>query len=70
MLLGYEFDRIMNGIGGEEVTARAEPARPLEWKFAQVFGERAFGEEVQEGAIFDFSICEGFIDLFADFDYN
>ncbi|RVX17707.1 Serine/threonine protein phosphatase 2A 55 kDa regulatory subunit B beta isoform [Vitis vinifera] len=39
----------MNGIGGEEVTARAEPARPLEWKFAQVFGERAFGEEVQEG---------------------
>ncbi|RVW52437.1 Serine/threonine protein phosphatase 2A 55 kDa regulatory subunit B beta isoform [Vitis vinifera] len=39
----------MNGIGGEEVTARAGPARPLEWKFAQVFGERAFGEEVQEG---------------------
>ncbi|KAJ9701944.1 hypothetical protein PVL29_003939 [Vitis rotundifolia] len=38
----------MNGIGGEEVMARAGAARPLEWKFAQVFGERAFGEEVQE----------------------
>ncbi|XP_016444925.2 serine/threonine protein phosphatase 2A 55 kDa regulatory subunit B beta isoform isoform X3 [Nicotiana tabacum] len=32
--------------GGD--VAAAAPAPPLEWKFSQVFGERAAGEEVQE----------------------
>ncbi|GAB4850446.1 Serine/threonine protein phosphatase 2A 55 kDa regulatory subunit B beta isoform [Ancistrocladus abbreviatus] len=38
------------GGGGREVggTARSPPPPPLEWKFSQVFGERAAGEEVQE----------------------
>ena len=35
------------GGGGGEVSAAPPP--PLEWKFSQVFGERAAGEEVQEG---------------------
>ena len=26
-----------------------QPSPALEWKFSQVFGERAAGEEVQEG---------------------
>jgi len=38
----------MNG-GDEVVVAPEEPVQPLEWKFSQVFGERAAGEEVQEG---------------------
>lgn len=38
----------MNG-GDEGVVAPEEPLQPLEWKFSQVFGERAAGEEVQEG---------------------
>lgn len=29
--------------------APAQPEPGLEWKFSQVFGERAIGEEVQEG---------------------
>nr|AAG29595.1 Ser/Thr specific protein phosphatase 2A B regulatory subunit alpha isoform [Medicago sativa subsp. x varia] len=37
----------MNG-GDEVVVAPEEPVQPLEWKFSQVFGERAAGEEVQE----------------------
>ncbi|KAE8680740.1 Serine/threonine protein phosphatase 2A 55 kDa regulatory subunit B beta isoform [Hibiscus syriacus] len=37
----------MNG-GDEMMTAPAGPPQPLEWKFSQVFGERAAGEEVQE----------------------
>ncbi|CAI8608033.1 unnamed protein product [Vicia faba] len=37
----------MNG-GDEGVVASEEPLQPLEWKFSQVFGERAAGEEVQE----------------------
>ncbi|XP_011009695.1 PREDICTED: serine/threonine protein phosphatase 2A 55 kDa regulatory subunit B beta isoform-like isoform X3 [Populus euphratica] len=39
----------MNG-GGSEEAAEAVPAAPvpLDWKFAQVFGERTAGEEVQE----------------------
>jgi serine/threonine-protein phosphatase 2A regulatory subunit B len=48
----------MNGGGSEEaaeaVTAAAAPVGAplqLEWKFAQVFGERTAGEEVQEGTI-------------------
>lgn len=38
--------------GADEVVAPAAPAgppHPLDWKFSQVFGERAAGEEVQEG---------------------
>ncbi|KEH18306.1 serine/threonine protein phosphatase 2A 55 kDa regulatory subunit B beta isoform isoform X3 [Medicago truncatula] len=34
--------------GDEVVVAPEEPVQPLEWKFSQVFGERAAGEEVQE----------------------
>ncbi|GAU27400.1 hypothetical protein TSUD_356350 [Trifolium subterraneum] len=37
----------MNG-GDDVVVASEEPLKPLEWKFSQVFGERAAGEEVQE----------------------
>lgn len=29
----------------------SQPLPPLEWKFSQVFGERAAGEEVQEGKL-------------------
>ena len=33
--------------GGKEATAPvAEGSQPLDWKFAQVFGERTAGEEV------------------------
>lgn len=32
-----------------DAAAAAGPPPPLEWKFSQVFGERAAGEEVQEG---------------------
>lgn len=41
--------------GGGAIVAPApglptsQPLPPLEWKFSQVFGERAAGEEVQEG---------------------
>lgn len=38
-----------SGDGGEVASAAAGPPTPLEWKFSQVFGERAAGEEVQEG---------------------
>ncbi len=37
--------------GGEEAPAAVGSSQPLEWKFEQVFGERAGGEEVQEGSI-------------------
>jgi hypothetical protein len=37
--------------GGEEASAAAGSSQSLEWKFEQVFGERAAGEEVQEGSI-------------------
>lgn len=40
----------MNG-GAGEATSTAVATEPLEWKFSQVFGERAAGEEVQEGKI-------------------
>ena len=43
----------MNG-GNEVVAAPAGPPQPLDWKFSQVFGERAAGEEVQEGISFFF----------------
>lgn len=33
--------------------AAPAPLPPLEWKFSQVFGERAIGEEVQEGMLLD-----------------
>lgn len=36
--------------GASGAPAPGAPAQPaLEWKFSQVFGERAVGEEVQEG---------------------
>lgn len=38
------------GTGG---TPAATPLPALEWKFSQVFGERAIGEEVQEGMSLD-----------------
>ena len=37
--------------GGEETPAAVGSSQPLEWKFAQVFGEQTAGEEVQEGSI-------------------
>jgi len=37
------------GGGGGRGEVSAAPPSPLEWKFSQVFGERAAGEEVQEG---------------------
>ncbi|KNA10956.1 hypothetical protein SOVF_139410 isoform B [Spinacia oleracea] len=36
------------GGGGGEVSGVGPPPSPLDWKFSQVFGERAAGEEVQE----------------------
>lgn len=33
------------------MAAPGGPGQPLEWKFSQVFGERAAGEEVQEGTL-------------------
>lgn len=42
----------MNG-GATEAASTAVVLEPLEWKFAQVFGEQATGEEVQEGTISD-----------------
>lgn len=41
----------VGGGGGAEVSGVGPPPSPLEWKFSQVFGERAAGEEVQEGEI-------------------
>lgn len=44
--------------GGGAIVAPApglpssQPLPALEWKFSQVFGERAAGEEVQEGALY------------------
>ncbi|XP_021774205.1 serine/threonine protein phosphatase 2A 55 kDa regulatory subunit B beta isoform-like isoform X2 [Chenopodium quinoa] len=35
-------------VGGGEVSGVGPPPSPLDWKFSQVFGERAAGEEVQE----------------------
>lgn len=35
-------------VGGDVGASAVSPAH-LEWKFSQVFGERAAGEEVQEG---------------------
>ena len=53
--------------GGEETSAAAGSSQPLEWKFAQVFGKRTAGEEVQEGSISnsDFEFIDlNLIDLF------
>lgn len=44
----------MNGGVGEAASMAVAP-EPLEWKFSQVFGERAAGEEVQEGTITAFA---------------
>jgi serine/threonine-protein phosphatase 2A regulatory subunit B len=38
---------------GGAAAAAVAPLPPLEWKFSQVFGERAIGEEVQEGMWLD-----------------
>ena len=37
--------------GDDTAAPSAPPPPPLEWKFSQVFGERAAGEEVQEGIV-------------------
>lgn len=42
----------MNGGADSEVADSAGQSQPPEWKFAQVFGERTAGEEVQEGMTF------------------
>lgn len=47
------------GASGVTSAAGSTPAAPLpvlEWKFSQVFGERAIGEEVQEGMWLDRTI--------------
>ena len=41
------------GTGGVPGATAASPLPALEWKFSQVFGERAIGEEVQEGTSLD-----------------
>lgn len=53
--------------GGGAIVAPApglptsQPLPALDWKFSQVFGERAAGEEVQEGALtFSFSLIGAF----------
>ena len=39
-------------MNGDDTAAPSAPPPPqLEWKFSQVFGERAAGEEVQEGIV-------------------
>lgn len=43
--------------GDEAVVAPEGPQQPLEWKFSQVFGERAVGEEVQEGNCSHVVLC-------------
>ncbi|KAF4351668.1 hypothetical protein F8388_024501 [Cannabis sativa] len=52
----------MNG-GDEVVAAPSGPPQALDWKFSQVFGERAAGEEVQEGV----ELIQSFAFLFVVF---
>ncbi|RWW16133.1 hypothetical protein GW17_00019993 [Ensete ventricosum] len=47
----------MKGNGAEDSSPKPPP---LEWKFSQVFGERAEGEEVQEGTIFSSPLLDRF----------
>lgn len=50
MLFGPSIRFLEEMKGGNEVVAGLTgTSQPLEWKFSQVFGERAAGEEVQEG---------------------
>lgn len=50
----------MNVGGSEEVaSAVASQPAPQEWKFSQVFGELAVGEEVQEGKILTVNLTNG-----------
>ena len=53
------------GGGGGEASGVGPPPSPLDWKFSQVFGERAAGEEVQEGHIYFLFII--FINWVSDF---
>ena len=55
MFFAGNLSAVMNGADdvGEVVDAPPSPSPPLEWKFSQVFGERAAGEEVQEGIVTD-----------------
>ncbi|RWW29454.1 hypothetical protein BHE74_00003506 [Ensete ventricosum] len=53
--------RKMKGNGAEDLTPGLPP--PLEWKFSQVFGERAAGEEVQEGTIFPSPLSDRFLTM-------
>lgn len=45
------------GDGGDVAAASSGAPLPLEWKFSQVFGERATGEEVQEGKKSILELC-------------
>jgi len=46
--------------GGRQQTLRlsSRSPQPLEWRFGQVFGERAAGEEVQEGTVLAPSLAQ------------
>lgn len=52
------FGETMNNGVAEAAVAPEGGPQPLEWRFSQVFGERAAGEEVQEGALFGFIIFD------------
>lgn len=49
--------------GGDEVMVQAGPPEPLDWKFSQAFGERAAGEEVQEGILLNF-FCKCYLYIY------
>ena len=51
----------MKGSGAEDLSPGL--SQPLEWKFSQVFGERAAGEEVQEGTIFPYPLSDRFLTM-------
>ena len=49
-------DRRGGASGAPAPGVPGQPLPPLEWKFSQVFGERAVGEEVQEGTTLTFPV--------------
>lgn len=53
----------MKGNGAEDSSPKPPPPPPPEWKFSQVFGERAAGEEVQEGTIFPYPLSDRFLTM-------